>query len=224
MKNSAAYPHLLGACLLRGLPEVQKTAFIDSCIRRYCGERVTLLTQSEPTKGCYLIARGRVEVSYIDDSGNISIVHVAGPGEIVGEVEALSATPCAASCVSMPDTTVLYCPAAQLCEYATMPVVIRNIAAILHDRLMRDNHQRSAEQFHTVDERLFLYLRQFSTAEDPEIRISQAHLASLMGCSRQKVNRMLKTLRDNGTIELSRGRIIIRDRNRIESGSDRQGD
>ncbi|APZ53043.1 Crp/Fnr family transcriptional regulator [Salipiger abyssi] len=222
MKNSVAYPHLMDSGLLSGLPESDKAAFLDSCTRRFCGERTTLLTQSEPTQGCYLIARGRIEVSYIDDSGNLSIVHIAGPGEVLGEVEVLSETSCAASCISMPDTTVLYCPAALLFEYATKPELIRNIAAILHARLLRDNHQRSIEQFYTVDERLFQYLRQFSTPDDPEIQISQAHLAALMGCSRQKVNRMLKALRDEGTINLSRGKIIICDRGRIDAGADQQ--
>ncbi|MCR8550800.1 Crp/Fnr family transcriptional regulator [Salipiger sp. P9] len=216
MKNSAAYPHLMQAGLLHGLPDEQKRAFLDSCIQKYCNERITLLTQSEPTQGCYLIARGRVEISYLDEDGNVSILHVAGTGEVIGEVEAISETPCAASCFSLPDTTVLYCPAAVLLDYAKNPAVIRNFAAILHDRLMRDNHRRAVEQFHTVDKRLFSYLCQFSTPDDPEIRFSQAHLATLMGCSRQKVNRMLKVLRDDGMIDLRRGRIVILDRAKVE--------
>ena len=214
-KVSAIYPDLLGICLLRGLSEEEQRGFLDACTLRHHCEETALLTQSEHTAGFYLVARGRVVVSFLDVEGNLSVIRVAGPGEIMGDVECLSDTPCAATCTSLPDTTILYAPVSLLLEYAQKPQVIRNLARIFHGRLLRDNENRAVEQFQTVDARLLNYLCVLSTPDDPDIRISQAHLATLMGCSRQKVNRMLKDLAACGTVELGRGRIRILDRKQI---------
>lgn len=215
LKVSATYPDLIGICLLRGLSEEEQRAFLDACTPRHYCEETTLLTQSEHTAGFYIVARGRVIISFLDVEGNLSVIHVAGPGEIMGDVECLSDMPCAATCTSLPDTTMLYAPVSLLLEYAQKPQVIRNIARILHGRLVRDNENRVVEQFQTVDARLLNYLCVLSTPDDPDIRISQAHLATLMGCSRQKVNRMLKDLAERGSVELGRGRIRILDRKSI---------
>ncbi|MCA0846987.1 Crp/Fnr family transcriptional regulator [Salipiger thiooxidans] len=215
MKISAAYPELLEIDLLEGLPVAARAAFLDACTLRFCNSETPLLTQHEPTTGCYLIARGRVVITYLDGDGNESMVHVAGPGEIVGEVEALSGSLCVASCTTMPDTTVLNCPVSVLMEYAQQPSVLRNLARIFHERLIRDLENRSVEQFQTVEARLNNYLCVFSTADDPEIRVSQTQLATLLACSRQKVNRMLKDLRDAGVVDLSRGRIRVLDRSAV---------
>ena len=215
LKVSAIYPDLLGICLLKGLSEDEQRSFLDACTLRHYSEETALLTQSEHTAGFYIVARGRAIVSFLDVEGNLSVIHVAGPGEIMGDVECLSDTPCAATCTSLPDTTILYGSVSLLLEYAQKPQVIRNIARILHGRLLRDNENRAVEQFQTVDARLLNYLCVLSTPEDPDIRISQAHLATLMGCSRQKVNRMLKDLAERGTVELGRGCIRILDRRSI---------
>ena len=99
-KVSAIYPDLLGICLLRGLSEEEQRGFLDACTLRHHCEETALLTQSEHTAGFYLVARGRVVVSFLDVEGNLSVIHVAGPGEIMGDVECLSDTPCAATCTS----------------------------------------------------------------------------------------------------------------------------
>jgi len=146
----------------------------------------------------------------------MSVIHVATSGEIIGDTEALAEAPCAATCTSLPDTTLLFCPASHLMQLSRSQTVVRNIARILLERLRRDNHYRVLERFQTIEERLCSYLCQFSTPQDPLIHISQTQLATLLGCSRQKVNRMLNILRDCGVVDLGRSRVRVLDRDELE--------
>ena len=77
MKASCAYPELLDIALLDGLPLQVRSDFLDRCKLRYCSEQTTILTQSEHTSGLFIIARGRVAVTYLGPDGHMSVIHVA---------------------------------------------------------------------------------------------------------------------------------------------------
>jgi len=216
VRNSVAFPHLLRSPLLSDLPDDQKAEFLDRCLCRLYQAPTEILTQGDPAPGFFLIAQGWVEVSFCDPEGNVNIVHIAGSGEVLGEVEALSENACAATCTTMPHTAVLFCPTPLLHEQIRLTAFVRNLAVIFYERLKRDNFRRASDNFHSVDQRLCLYLTQRSTVQRPEIRISQAYLAVLIGCSRQTVNRKLADLRDEGAIRLGRGAIQVLDRARLE--------
>jgi CRP-like cAMP-binding protein len=212
VRNSAAYPHLLDAPLLRGLRRERKATFLDACIHRHHPDPTDLLRQGEPAPGLYLVARGAVEVSYADESGNVKIAHVAGAGEVLGEVEALSGDECAATCRSLPDATSLLCPPPLVEEMVTVRTFVRNVASIFRERLQRHNVQRFADHFHGVDRRLCMYLLRMSAPDRPELRLSQSALAAMIGASRQTVNRRLSELRGMGAVRVGRGSIRVIDR------------
>jgi CRP-like cAMP-binding protein len=49
------------------------------------------------------------------------------------------------------------------------------------------------------------------------VRINQADLANIVGCSRQSVNRKLAELRDEGLITMGKGGIKVLARDRLET-------
>lgn len=212
MKNSIAFPNLLRASILKNLPCETTTSFIDQCqIRRYATP-TEILTQGLPPPGLFLIANGRVEVSYCDADGNSSLIYIAGAGEVLGEVEALTDSPCAASCTTLPNTTLLYCPTPLIFERIASVEFFRNVLSTMYERLMRDNRLLIINQFYTLDQRLCIYLCQLSSPRRPDVTISQAQLAGMIGCSRQAINRKLAKLRDAGLISLRKGAIRVLDR------------
>jgi len=220
MKNSVAFPHLLRSSILADMADDRKTSFLDECSMRHYTAPTELLTQGAPAYGIYMIAYGRIEVSYTDDEGNLALIHMAGPGEILGEAEALTENPCAATCTTMPDTTVLFCPTPLLYDQIHSPVFVRNLINILYERLTRDNKFRSVNQFYSLEQRLCIYLCQVSSITRPEVVINQAHLASAIGCSRQTINRKLQELRDEGLIGISKGAIKILSRDKLQNRVD----
>lgn len=219
MIDLSDYASLLGAPMLSGLTPVQKRALLAACTPRILRSPTHILRQGEPTNGSYFIVSGRVEVSYVDRSGNQVVVHTAIAGEMIGEVEALSGRPCAASCLSTPDTTVLFCPAKALHLHVPPQILISNLCTILHDRLMRENRNRTADHYYNAEQRVRLYLRQLTSDTDNAVRISQSQLGLVIGCSRQTVNKMLGELRDAGIIELGRNAVRILDRARLADGA-----
>ncbi|MFN4100059.1 MAG: Crp/Fnr family transcriptional regulator [Pararhodobacter sp.] len=215
MNQSSQIPLVAEGELLRGLTPAQRQALQADCTIQTYLEATEILRQDEPATGCSVILRGRVEISHIDRQGNAVIVHVAGPGEVVGEVEIFSHRPCVATCTAMTNTTVLFCTAEALLRHIPAPLLVENFSNILHDRLHRDIRLRSIGQFYSAEQRICLYLEQFTTPEYPETRLSQAYLASLASCSRQTVNRKLGELRKLGIIEVKRGTIRVLDRARL---------
>ena len=220
MKNSLAYPQLLRSKILANLPDETKSSFIDQCQARAHSSPVEILTQGSPAPGFFLIAHGRVEVSHCDPDGNVSLIYIAGPGEVLGEVEALTNNVCAASCTTLPNTTLLFCPTQQVLDQIATLAFFRNILSTMYERLMRDNRLLIINQFYTLDQRLCIYLCQLSSANRPDVSINQAQLAGMIGCSRQAINRKLAKLQADGLISLRKGTIRIVDRESLR----RQGE
>ncbi|MTH78074.1 Crp/Fnr family transcriptional regulator [Paracoccus aestuariivivens] len=208
--------HLIDAELLNGLTDAQKRAFLSDCQIREFPSPKDILLQGETTDLFYLVDRGQVEVTYIDNHGNSIIVHLAGPGEILGEIEALSHRPCAATCRALANSSLLVCNTAAVLKHVPPQQLIINLAGLLHDRLARDNRQRSVDNYLTADQRIDHYLHQFSSELQPELFISQAYLATLAGCTRQTVNRRIGNLRQQGIVEISRGRIRVLKRDALQ--------
>lgn len=219
MINPSEYPHLFDAPMLDGLSPGDKQVFLAACTPRVLKSPTPILRQGEPTTGGFLVASGQVEVDYVDPSGNPVIVHTALPGEMLGEVEALTGRPCACSCVTAPDTTVLFCPARVLHDHMPPRLLIRNLCEALYDRMVRESRNKASDHYHNAEQRLRLHLHNLTGNGTDTVRISQSQLGILIGCSRQTVNRMLGELRDKGIIELGRSTVRVRDRARLADGA-----
>ncbi len=210
MMNSTKYPHLLNAPLLEDLPDNQKTEFLDSCSVRIFSEPTEILAQSQPASGMFLVAHGSVEVSFLSAGGHKSIIYHAGPGEVLGSIEAIAERDCAATCQAFANATVLYCARALLFEQLKSPVFIRNFAANVHERLTRDNIFKSVDQFYTVEQKICMYLLHLSS-RNSKFSQSQSYLANAVGCSRQTVNKEFGRLRELNIIDQTRGDIRVCD-------------
>lgn len=176
-----------------------------------------ILRQGEPADWIYLIIKGRIEVNYLDINGNRVMAHLAVPGEVLGEVEQFSGRTCAASCTTLPDTTVMLLDAAMILRHVPADLLMRNFAKIFHDRLTRDNRQHSVAMFYAAEDRIRINLLTMTSAESPQIQLSQTDLAAIAGCSRQTVNKTLSQLRAEGIVEMGRGEIRVLDRARLKS-------
>lgn len=194
--------------LLNGIAAPARQAFLGECTPLHIPDPTEILRQGEPTRLCYLVAQGRVEITFLDKDGNSVLTHVAGPGEMVGEVEVLCDLPCAATCRTFPHTRLLSFGAPLLLRHVPLGLLLRNLAALFHDRLLLHSRMRAITQFYPAEARVRQHLLNLADARS-EVQISQAQLAQMAGCSRQTVNRVLGELRSEGQIETRRGAIRI---------------
>lgn len=208
MKNTLRFPNLLDLELLSDLSDDHKADFINQCAVRTFSSKTSILDQGERADGMFIICHGSVEVSYLSEQGHQSILFHAGALEVLGMLEALSTRTCAASCTAMPHSCVLFAPAPLLFQQMQSPVWIRNVAALAMHYLMRDNESKTIDQHYTVEQRICNHLWQLSS-QSAEIKHSQSYLATMVGCSRQTVNKELGILREREIIMLAKGKITV---------------
>jgi CRP-like cAMP-binding protein len=170
-----------------------------------------ILRQGAPSPGLYLVVTGSVEVTCENDAGQCAILHLCGPGDIFGEIEAITADPCSATCTAAPGTILRFCPAERMDALLPTRGFARALLHIAYDRMSRESTTKFVDQFYPVEQRLCAYLHRLSS-EQPVIAKTQADLAGLMGCARQTLNRELGRLRDREVIALEKGRVRVLDR------------
>ena len=202
--------------LLAGMTPEAMAAMLDQAQILHLRRPRQVLRQGEVARKGYLILRGRIEVSFIDIDGNRVLAHLAGPGEALGEVEQFSGRTCAASCTTLPDTTLMVFDADLILRHLPAPQLLRNLAGIFHDRLVRDTRQQSVAMFYAAEDRVRIHLLAMTSVATPEIRLSQTELAGFAGCSRQTVNKTLSALRAEGIVQMGRGAVRVLDRARLE--------
>lgn len=200
--------------MLRGVPNDLAVSFLDACLRKDYPVDTTILHQGETSPGLFMVAQGQVEIASVDPAGHQSILHNAGPGDILGEMEALTQRENIASCVARADAVALFCPRSTLVTVLQDTTMIQAIVRIFHDRLREANAQILRTQFLPVEDQIYACLARLSM-HSPIIRHSQAYVADMAGCSRQSANRILGELRDEGIVALRKGAIEILDRDAL---------
>ncbi|TGN45369.1 Crp/Fnr family transcriptional regulator, partial [Paracoccus liaowanqingii] len=202
--------------LIAGMTPEAMAAMLDQAQILHLRRPRQVLRQGEVARKGYLILKGRIEVSYIDVDGNRVLAHLAGPGEALGEVEQFSGRTCAATCTTLPDTTVMVFDAALILGHLPAALLLRNLAGIFHDRLIRDTRQQSVAMFYAAEDRVRIHLLAMTSPETPVVQLSQTELAGFAGCSRQTVNKTLSALRAEGIVQMGRGTVRVLDRARLE--------
>lgn len=209
------FPHLRAMDLLDGLYSEKANAFVRACkVREY--KKVTpILVQGEKAEGLFIVARGVVEVSFVNPEGHRAILRLARTPSALGLFEGVAGKPCAATCQAFEDTDVLFCPISVVREHLLDPTFARNFAAIGCRILEHDNTYKAIDQFFSSEQRICRYLCKFA-GENLVFDRNQSYLANIAGCTRQTVNKELSQLRERGVISIGKGRITILDPEGLE--------
>lgn len=201
--------------ILRGASDAQLSGFLSHASVRRMRRRKEILRQGEPADCGFIVLEGQVDVTFTDPDGNRVLAHLARPGEVLGEAELFSGLTCAASCACQPGALLLLFDAPLILRHIPAELLLRNLARIFHNRMIRDNSMHSVAMFYDAAERVRVHLLSMSSTDAPEVQISQNELAGFAGCSRQTVNRTLSQMRAEGIVEMGRGTIRVLDRQRL---------
>lgn len=211
VKNSKRFPSLMQSKFLTGVGDNEKADFLDGCQLRDVEAGAVILRQGEAVDNMLMVASGRIEISYLNEVGQNTIIYHAFPGNVLGTVETLSERPCAGSCVALVASSYLICSRSKLFEKMKSPSFVKSFAADLHDVLTHDNQYKSIDQFYSAEQKICVYLMKLSSSDGVVYMNSQSYLADVVGCTRQTVNKELGRLRDMGVVEIGRLEIKILD-------------
>ena len=165
-----------------------------------------------------LIAEGLVRISITSGSGRPVVLNVNGPGDILGELAILDAGNRTADATAVIPCRLLTLARVHVVSYLERhPRACLDLLAFIVARVRRATtmiEQQSAMPLATRLARSILGL--LNQSIDEQIVLSQAALAEIVLASRESTNRQLKEWEREGTLGLSRRRIIVRKRSTLE--------
>jgi CRP-like cAMP-binding protein len=201
------------------LPATERSALhAYGTTRRYRAGTV-LFHEGDTSDWVFLLSAGRVKVSSTTADGRDVVLAICVPGEILGELSAVDASPRSATATAIETVEARVVDGAVFRAFlaSSAPAAVALLVAVC--RRLRESDRRRVE-FVAMDSvgrvagRLVELSEQFGVAgPDGRIRIdvpiTQDELAGWTGSSREAVSRALRTLRDRGWISTGRRTIIV---------------
>lgn len=181
---------------------------------------VTLFHQDMPGTMMYMIESGSVRVISIGRTGQELTLNVLGPGEIFGELSILDGQQRSATAITMAPAVVWLLSQVDLKEFMSeYPPVNQAMMQILVERVRATARRLEAMTFQDVLGRLAFEL--LSLAErsgqpceqgiEITIPLTQVDLASMVGATRESVNKAVSVLRSKELIDVDGTRWFLQD-------------
>jgi CRP-like cAMP-binding protein len=183
-----------------------------------------------------LVESGALKEVGVAENGQTAVLAVRRAGEVIGELATSGGRPRAASLVAIEQSVIVTVHASRLLQVLRRRP--RTALALMQSAVARINEsdRRRVEYVsYPMPERIRLVLRDLARHFTPEgpaepaepadaypvavIPLAQQDVASLAGASREATARVLRRLREEGTVETGRSRIrVLRPDRLIESG------
>ncbi len=200
IRISDQFPHVMRLDLFVDMDRDQIRDCIDGAAVRHFQSESILLREGQFADAIYLLVHGTLDITRSDADGRRGLLHRGGAGTLVGDVETMGEIPCIATCETGAAATLIGFTRGQFHEMLGLPLFTRNLSRIQAQRLHRANLLRTLDNFVPIEQRLATYLC-YLADRNSVVVANQNFLADIVGCSRQTVNRVLRSLRDQGLIE-----------------------
>ncbi len=198
--------------LFQNLPSDYLQALSGLLSRKTFPAGVSLMTTEQPGATVYFILSGTVKIHIEQEDGGDVIVAILGPGEIIGEMSVLGQTIRSASVVTIESCVMLWmdCVAFQSCLLKS-PELSYNLACTLAERLRRANEKIQTLATQSVESRVARQLVAFAEQygqPQPDggvylgIRLTQTDIASLIGASREHINRVMVSYKERDYLSI----------------------
>lgn len=204
--------------LFRSLDDAQLEQIAGQLIRRSYGAGVTLFHQGMPGSSIYVIEEGSVRVFAVGLTGQEHTFTTFGPENFFGELSVIDGKPRTASAITL-EPSVVWLLSRDLFNRILddYPSVCRTITEILAGRVRRSATHVEAIIFQDVLGRVAYEIftlseRHGQVVEDGiqiEMPLTQSDLASIVGATRESVNKALATLRKRKLLEMEGTTLLV---------------
>jgi CRP/FNR family cyclic AMP-dependent transcriptional regulator len=186
--------------------------------RRRFARGEVVFHRDDPGDSLHLIIKGRFAVRIMTPLGDTATIAIRGPGESFGEMALVSEDARRAATVSAleeGETRAVFKDDFDRVR-RKHPAVNQVLIAFLAQEVRRQNQLLLEALYVPVERRVLrrlLELTNLYPAKDAvqSIPLTQEMLAELAGTSRATVNRVLNEEKRRGSVELRRGRTLVRD-------------
>ena len=198
---------------------------LDRCLvrRRYPAGQ-TLFHMGDEGGSLHIIERGQVKVTIPSSSGEELILAILGAGDLLGELSLFDGKPRSATVQALENTETLCLHREDLLALMRDRFdVVEKILEVLARRIRETDMLLAEVHFLDITSRLAKKILDlgdaFGVREGGATRIgvkmTQKELASMIGATRESINKQLKALRDQGIVRITGGTIEILNRDRL---------
>jgi CRP-like cAMP-binding protein len=170
----------------------------------------SVFSSEQPGEAVYFLLRGTAKICVEQPDGSDVIVGICGAGDVLGESGVLAGREYSTSAITLENSEILWLERATFCGFLqSMPAMTHNLAQVLAERLQRANRQTRSLAVYDVYGRLacqlLTFAREYGGRNDTggiliPIRLTQSDLASLVGATRESVNKALACYKRCGII------------------------
>jgi CRP/FNR family transcriptional regulator len=180
-----------------------------------------VFSEGEKGTGFYVVISGRVKIYKVSWEGKEQILHIFGPGEPFGEVPVFEGQRFPANAATLEQSRIFFFPREAFIRLIRRtPDLALSMLATLSKRLRRFTQLIEELSLKEVPGRLAAYLTYLSQktdgAQELELDISKAQLASLLGTIPETLSRILTKMKKRGLIDMDGPRIKILDPETLE--------
>lgn len=222
-ESHTTIPNAAGAISSSSLDPQVLEAVVEAAVTvQYDTDEIVFL-ESEPAAGLYIVQAGWLKAIKYSVDGREQVLSFLGEGEIINAISVFADTPNPATVVALEPTTLL------LVKKETVLTLLEEhpklARAVIHQLANRMLHLVSLVEdlsLHTVESRLARFLLQEADGNVVHRRpwTTQAELAHRLGTVTDVLNRVLRSLSDDGIIEVQRRQITILNRAGLEAKRD----
>jgi len=192
-------------------------AYLAAAHGRKISKGATIIHADDEGESIFYITQGSVTVSIEDDMGNEIIVAYLNTGDFFGEMALFGLK-----------TRSAWVKAKTNCEVAEMgytnfaeisrrdPAMLYNLASQLAERLAKTTQKVGDLAFLDVTGRVAHTLLDLCKEPDAithpdgmQIKVTRQEIARIVGCSREMVGRVLKTLEDQGLVSVKGKTMVV---------------
>lgn len=196
--------------------ELEKIAALLRRRRYRAGEPV--FREGDPGTALYVVDTGEIRILLGGADGKEVVLSLLGSGEFFGELALLDGEPRSADAVATVATELLVLPRDDFLRLLReVPAVAVNMLAALSRRFRRTDrlvHDAAFSDVRTRVTRLLIELAETRGRLGPGgvtigPRLTQGELASMVGATRESINKCLRSYAAQGLLRHERGRLIL---------------
>lgn len=191
---------------------------LEHCYRKHYAAKTPIIRQGDPSTELFYLVNGSVTVLFEDEKGNEIVLAYLNAGEFFGEIglfiENVNRTALVRARTQCEIAQISYDKLKSL--ETIFPDLVLRIATQLAIRLQRTSQKVSDLAFLDVSGRVARALLDLCKEPDAmthpdgmQIRVTRQELARIVGCSREMVGRVIKSLEEQHLITASGKTIVV---------------
>lgn len=217
MERLLAVESLRQCALFRDAGEAALDRLASQLRQRRFRRGEVVFHQGDPGDSLHIVDEGSVKITLPSPDGEEAIIATLRPGDFFGELALLDGAPRSATAAALEATTTLALPRDAFMELLDQDRGLRDalLAGLAHELRRVTGH---VEELHFLDlaGRLAMRLARLASDAAPgmdEVRLdwpyTQSDLASMIGGTRQSVNKLLAELVADGLVALEPDVLVI---------------